>query len=160
MAGMSFLPSNNGPDKAAMDALKPGQTPLQVLTLNLPKILGQNAPTSAPMMPTAPGAPEGGPTFSFIDQQPGMTGGQKQTPQSMVMQALMRSLMGGGGPTDASGDELRRRLGLSVPDGSFAPSTPMTSPGQALDAAPSGAVTSPQPPDVYRPTEGGQGRPV
>lgn len=161
MAGMSFLPGTSGPDKSAADALKPGQSALQVLTLNLPKILGAKAPTSAENM--GPTVGDTGVGFEFGGNN-GIGGTSGATsPQSIVMQALMRSLMGGSemsSSSPTSEEELRKRFGLSAPPMDMGQSAPSANPSQALDATPTNALTSPQPPDVYRPTEGGMPRPA
>ncbi len=120
MAGITFLPSatRTAQDNSAGNALKSGQSPIQVLSLNLPRILGAQAHG------LLGGPPAGAPV--------GVSGtGSAQSPESMVMSALMQSMMtpststdpassgpmgpspdpsGLGTPDTANPDELRRRL--------------------------------------------------
>lgn len=104
MAGISFLPgANMSPQDRQNAALRPGQSPIDVISLNLPKILGARPLASqnllmggsSPAMPMNASAP--------------MTGGGS-TPEQVVMQALMKATMSVPGEGGGINDELRRQL--------------------------------------------------
>lgn len=167
--GLSFLPSTqNNLDKSGSNALAPGQSAIDVISLNLPRILGAR--------PLAPSTLLGG----------GSTGATRtDDPNQIVLQALMRSAMstpGGGAasapmatpqPTDlltpsgassagptmsgttnaatgalsSSDEELRKRLealfgNLSSP---VAPPKPIFTPGDNGGTSPSPTPTPSQP---------------
>lgn len=152
MAGLSFLPSAtpSATDRNASRALSPGQSPIDVISLNLPRILGARPLASANLLGVGPAAPP-------------------VSPQQMVMQALMQSSMAtpttsamnpalsqagtsplGATPSMATGsaeEELRKRLtelfGMST----------ASQPSPSFGGTSNGATTTPSP--VFRPGDAG-----
>lgn len=144
--GLSFLPSTMATgDRAQANALTPGQSAVDVISLNLPRILGVKPLASANLL----GGGETGATRS-VD------------PQQIVWQALMQSSMStpqtgapsSGRPSQASAlepspagmsgpldDELRKRLQAMFGSSSApTPQAPIFTPGDG------GAPALPSPP--------------
>lgn len=80
-AGLTFGPPANGQDpaqKRASGALTPGSTAVDVLSMTLPKVLGSGAITPRSLLTPDPSAE--------------MPGGSGWSPESAVLQSVMRTL--------------------------------------------------------------------
>lgn len=153
MAGLSFLPSANQTpeDRNSAGALAPGQSPIQTLSLNLPRVVGARAAAPSSILAGRGGSAQGGSTGGSAEQ--------------MVLKALMAAMMQGGG--QASPDllsQIRALFGTgpaggnlptltpTVGFGGHAPGsnpielTPNTPPPQPANPMPAPAPPAPIPP--------------